>query len=105
MYAPLTLAEDDFIMVIAVGGLAIGLVAVITTFIRNVHRTRAVEQTKREIAAYVAEGSMSPEDGERLIRAESVEQTKREIAAHVAEGSMTTEDAERLIRADQHQKA
>lgn len=27
------------------------------------------EKTKREIAAYIAEGSMSPEEGERIIRA------------------------------------
>lgn len=27
------------------------------------------ERTKREIAAYIAEGSMTPEEGERLVRA------------------------------------
>lgn len=37
--------------------------------IRSIARTRAREQTRREIAAYVAEGSMTPEQGERLMRA------------------------------------
>jgi len=27
------------------------------------------ERTKREVAAYIAEGSMTPEQGERLLRA------------------------------------
>ncbi|MEM0982908.1 MAG: hypothetical protein AAGI17_03055 [Planctomycetota bacterium] len=29
------------------------------------------EKTKREVAAYIAEGTMSPEQGERLLRAGS----------------------------------
>ena len=32
-------------------------------------KTRARERSRREIAAYIAEGSMSPEQGERLMRA------------------------------------
>ncbi|RMH24166.1 MAG: hypothetical protein D6692_13850 [Planctomycetota bacterium] len=35
----------------------------------SMYKTRQREQTKREIAAYVAEGSMTPEQGERLLRA------------------------------------
>jgi hypothetical protein len=70
MNSPLTLANDDMAMVVVGGSLVLGLVGILTTFFRKVHQTKAVEQTKREIAAYVAEGSMSPEDGERLIRAD-----------------------------------
>ncbi|MEM9084208.1 MAG: hypothetical protein AAGB34_11475 [Planctomycetota bacterium] len=40
----------------------------------RVTRAREAEQTKREIAAYIAEGSITPEDGERLLRA-ACEQT------------------------------
>jgi hypothetical protein len=32
-------------------------------------RSSAREKTRREIAAYIAEGSMTPEQGERLMRA------------------------------------
>ncbi len=32
-------------------------------------KSKEREQTKREVAAYVAEGSMTPEEGERLLAA------------------------------------
>lgn len=35
----------------------------------SVMRTMAQERTRREIAAYIAEGNMTPEQGERLMRA------------------------------------
>ncbi len=58
--------EDVFLpMVIAAAiltGLAFkGIVGVITNGAR--------ERTKREIAAYIAEGSMTPEQGERILKA------------------------------------
>jgi len=37
----------------------------------SVLRTFARERTRREIAAFIAEGSMSPEQGERLMKAGS----------------------------------
>lgn len=33
------------------------------------YRTSVRERTRREIAAYIAEGSMTPEQGERLMKA------------------------------------
>lgn len=35
----------------------------------GVLRTASRERTRREIAAYIAEGSMSPDQGERLMKA------------------------------------
>lgn len=35
----------------------------------KVVRTISRERTRREIAAYIAEGSMTPEQGERLLKA------------------------------------
>lgn len=61
---------NDNIAVIAVcGGLLIALVSVIGSFVQGAVRTRAREQTRREVAAYVAEGSMSADEGERLLKA------------------------------------
>ena len=40
---------------------------VVACTIKGCLRTGQVERTRREIAAYVAEGSISPEDGERLM--------------------------------------
>ncbi len=68
----LVLADaDEIVPVLAVGGgLLVAIVAIVTSAIRQAAKTRQREQTKREIAAYVAEGSMTPEDGERLIKAD-----------------------------------
>ncbi len=64
-------AVDEVIGAMAVGGgLTIALVSILLSFIRSIVKTRAREQTKREIAAYVAEGTMTPEDGERIIKAD-----------------------------------
>ncbi len=58
-----------FIVTVAVGG-AVLLLSMFCNLAQNMHRTRQVEQSRREIAAYIAEGSMSPEEGERLLKAE-----------------------------------
>ena len=56
------------ILGLGVGGL-IAVMAIGFGTVRRVSQTNACEKTKREIAAYVAEGSMTPEEGERLIKA------------------------------------
>jgi hypothetical protein len=43
----------------------------VSSTITTMHATRQRERSRREIAAYVAEGSMSPKDGERLLKANS----------------------------------
>ena len=72
MIDALTLAniDGDLVPVVAIiGGLFVGATAIIGGVVSSTKRERAREETKREIAAYVAEGSMTPEEGERLIRA------------------------------------
>lgn len=69
---PLVLADETPAILTGaalVGGVLIALVSII---LRGVHRmvhTFQRERTRREIAAYVAEGSIPPEEGERLMRA------------------------------------
>jgi len=46
-----------------------GLIKRVIYAIESVLLWRDVERSRREIAAYVAEGSMTPEEGERLIAA------------------------------------
>lgn len=58
--------EDKFVFVLVAGAILVGM------FIRNVARVLtgvSRERTKRDVAAYIAEGSMTPEQGERLIKA------------------------------------
>jgi hypothetical protein len=42
---------------------------IIVHHIVRMHRTTQREKTRREIAAYIAEGTMTPESGERLMAA------------------------------------
>ncbi len=70
MLAALEPSPKDMIGIIAVSmGMIIAIVWIIMTSIRSTLRTNAVEKTKREIAAYVAEGTIRPEDAERIINA------------------------------------
>ncbi len=56
--------EDVFIpAIIATAVVLCVIVKSITSMFSNVAR----ERTRREIAAYIAEGSMTPEQGERLL--------------------------------------
>ena len=60
------------LMLVAIGvvGGGITLISLFVNLAQNMHRTRQVEQSRREIAAYIAEGSMSADEGEKLLRAE-----------------------------------
>lgn len=61
---------NEAIPIIAIGGgLVVAVVAIITGTIKSIATTRSREQTKREVAAYVAEGTIRPEDAERIINA------------------------------------
>ncbi len=66
---PLVLAgADEAIGFVAVGGgLFVAVVGIVCGTISRIFRTRAYEASRREIAAYVAEGSIRPEDAERIL--------------------------------------
>lgn len=58
--------EDAFIPLLFAGVAVVWIVlATLTGMVKSVAR----ERTRREIAAYIAEGSMTPEQGERLMKA------------------------------------
>ena len=54
------------VAVICLAALAGSLIKAVTSIVT----THAREHSRREIAAYIAEGSLTPEQGERLIRAD-----------------------------------
>ena len=63
---------DNFPGVLIAGGVvAIVLIKSVASTARSVSR----ERTRREIAAYIAEGTMTPEQGERLMRAGRAEES------------------------------
>lgn len=64
-------SNDNFIPIVAiVAGSFVGSIAIIFTFMHAMATRRQREQSRREIAAYVAEGSMTPDDAERILNAE-----------------------------------
>ncbi len=67
---PLTLgASDEMGQIALVGGLLIAALGITVSFVRRVLKHRETEKTRREIAAYVAEGSIKPEDAVKLMQA------------------------------------
>ena len=63
------LDQHMYVVVVAL----IILAVVVNTLLRSattILTTQARERSRREIGAYVAEGSLSPEQGERLVKAD-----------------------------------
>ncbi len=62
--------DGDMVPIVAiVGGLSVAIVAIIGKAISGMQRTKQREESRREIAAYIAEGSMTPEDGKAILQA------------------------------------
>ncbi len=64
---PTLAMTNDVIPIAMIGGFIVGIVLIRT--IASVIESLGRERSRREIAAYIAEGSMTPEQGERLMRA------------------------------------
>jgi hypothetical protein len=67
---PFTLAgmDDEIIPILAIGGgLSVAIIAIVSGAIRTVLVSKHREESRREIAAYVAEGSMTPDDAAKLL--------------------------------------
>lgn len=66
----ITSNEDLFIPFLIFGGVAlVAVVMVVFDAIKRISINGEREKSRREIAAYVAEGSMTPDDGIRLMNA------------------------------------
>ena len=87
--------EKSLMAMVIMFGTVIALAAIHS--VRKMLETRAKEQTKREIAAYVAEGTIAPDDAARILQAGSSE-TEQKIADGVAWGTIKPEKAEALLR-------
>jgi hypothetical protein len=62
----LLLEKDRLVLIL----LAFSIVTIVAlNVIGGVIKSVARERTRREVAAFIAEGSMTPEQGERLLRA------------------------------------
>ena len=64
------LREENFLAIVAISmGCLTGMVAIVGCLIGGVMRARAKEATKRELAAYVAEGTLDPDQAVAMINA------------------------------------
>ncbi|MFI4898135.1 MAG: hypothetical protein ACIARR_09940 [Phycisphaerales bacterium JB059] len=92
-------AADEVIPILIITLIgAVVLTLIIFSNVRRVLETRARETTRREIAAYVAEGSIAPEDAQRLL-ANGSDELEKQIGNAVAWGMISAKKAEGLLRA------
>jgi hypothetical protein len=69
--------SEEVIPVLAIGGgLAVAVISIICGTIRRTVETKSREESRREIAAYVAEGSMSADDAFKLLSAKTGKPSK-----------------------------
>jgi hypothetical protein len=61
------------VLIFVIGGL-IAIVSIVFSMGKSITVTKERERTRRELSAYVAEGSMTPEDAERLLKASPTEE-------------------------------
>ncbi|MCP3905660.1 MAG: hypothetical protein GY715_18695 [Planctomycetes bacterium] len=77
--------RGDLLPVIAiVGGLTVGAIWIIAATWHSTVTARAKQSTKREIAAYVAEGTMDPKTAVALIQAGEKSDDVQAVEAAVA---------------------
>lgn len=93
----LTSGQIFWLLLVATGGASITVWTIIEHLgVRvkaraKVEQAQAREETRREIAAYVAEGSISPEDGARLmgVGSEGLEGVRADLREMLAKGVET----------------
>lgn len=87
MHLEITIAAFLFVIV---------LVGIAT--VRSVLETREREQTKREIAAYIAEGTMTAETAEAILGKKNSDDARGRILQMVEDGTIDADEAARLVK-------
>lgn len=68
--ATLARIDDEIIPILAISlGCGIAIIAIVFGTVKNMVISSNREKTRREVAAYVAEGSITPEDAEKILSA------------------------------------
>lgn len=85
---------------VAIGGFIVGGIVIykIIEVVGEWMTTRETERSRRELAAYVAEGSMTPEHAERLMACGSPANWSERVAEMVREGTIDSKEAANLIQ-------
>lgn len=100
---PLTLAmeENEMKMTIVIAIIALVAALAVLRTVRRVTEVAERERTRREIAAYVAEGSITPDDAARLLHTGMSETVAAELARGVTWGTVSAKRAQEMVRAMQ----
>jgi hypothetical protein len=86
--------SDALTGIIAIlGGFTVAIVAIVGSNIAETRARREREETKRELAAYVAEGSLSLDQAERLICADLKSGRKERRSARRRDETRTAESS------------
>ena len=101
MLADIESAVSDQMETIVKGGLLVLGIAIIwiTGTIRKMSNTRQREQTKRELAAYIAEGSMSPDDAKAILLSGEGDDMRELVLKRAADGWISAKKAEQILAA------
>ncbi len=95
---PVNSSVIEHIAMALIGG-AVILVMCIASAVKATQKVREREQTTRELAAYIAEGSMTPEIAERLIHARTRSELHEDLAKRAADGWITAKTVDKLMAA------
>lgn len=99
MFDLILASNNDMIPLVGItASSAMIIVFIACVTINSVLKSKHREESRREIAAYVAEGSISPADAAAILDAGN-DEVRKKIAEGVAWGTINAKDAERLIRA------
>ncbi len=73
------LLEDNMYVVVVLLICGTALVGSAIKALTTILTTQSRERSRREIAAYIAEGSLTPEQGERVLRADVNADARRHV--------------------------
>ncbi len=98
---------DASVLIVVVAGVAGAVLIALFAAVRGVLQIRETERTRRELAAYVAEGSISPEDAEKILGPQQAPtgDFEKTLGNAVSWGTVSPEKAERLIKAYRSREA
>ncbi len=96
---------EEVAMIAISGGIIVAIAAIVSGSVKTVLRTRHQEESRREIAAYVAEGSITPADAVKILNAGAESELKKQLASGVAWGTVSARQAERLLQAERAAQA
>lgn len=92
------IARDIIPVIAIVGGMLFAATVIFLNVVKSISVNRARETTKREVAAYVAEGSINPEDAVRMLVAGTGSEAREIIAKRAADGVISPKKADQLIQ-------